>query len=67
MLLEAADWQEEILRPRCIGALDGTHIAVKRPYFNEPGYINRKGYHSINAMVSSLNTLYIYCDRVLLK
>lgn len=34
-----------------IGAIDGTHIAIKTQTHNEHLYINRKGYHSINCQV----------------
>lgn len=33
--------------PGCLGAIDGTHIKIARPKADAPGYINRKGYHSI--------------------
>lgn len=39
-------------KPLCIGCIDGSHIPIITPSVNEPAYINRKGYHSVNAMVS---------------
>ncbi|XP_033096701.1 putative nuclease HARBI1 [Anneissia japonica] len=34
--------------PRIIGAIDGTHVAIKAPSVDEHVYVNRKSYHSIN-------------------
>lgn len=34
--------------PGVIGCVDGTHIRIQAPHNNENGYVNRKGYHSIN-------------------
>ena len=59
MFLASEEWNGVIKRPGCIGAIDGTHIAIRRPYYNEPAYLNRKGYHSLNAMVRITRTLYI--------
>ncbi|XP_055909615.1 putative nuclease HARBI1 [Eupeodes corollae] len=37
--------------PGIIGCVDGTHIKIIRPVLNEHLYFNRKGDHSINAMI----------------
>ena len=34
--------------PCAIGCIDGTHIRITAPHENEPDFVNRKGYHSIN-------------------
>lgn len=34
--------------PSVIGAVDGTHIRIQAPHVDEPSYVNRKGFHSIN-------------------
>lgn len=34
--------------PGVIGCIDGTHVRIQRPSENEPAFINRKGYPSIN-------------------
>ncbi|XP_063400222.1 putative nuclease HARBI1 [Mytilus trossulus] len=34
--------------PNILGAIDGTHIRIKRPHHDEPSFINRKGYPSLN-------------------
>lgn len=31
----------------CIGAIDGSHIAIPKPSKNQESYVNRKGYHSL--------------------
>ena len=36
-----------------LGGVDGTHIAIISPKENEPAFVNRKQYHSINTMVSA--------------
>ena len=60
MLLASDEWFEKIGQPFCIGAMDGTHLAIRRPYFNEPAYLNRKGYYSLNAMVNIYMLLYSF-------
>ena len=37
--------------PRCIGAIDGTHIPIKAPHNHHERYINRKGFHSMQLQV----------------
>ncbi|XP_055905988.1 putative nuclease HARBI1 [Eupeodes corollae] len=37
--------------PGIAGCVDGTHIPILRPKENEHIYFNRKGFHSLNAMV----------------
>ena len=47
----AADFQNVIGMPRCIGIVDGTHIPILSPRVNPQAYINRHGYSSLNTMV----------------
>ena len=37
--------------PCVIGCVDGTHIRLQAPSQNEPNYVNRKKFHSINVQV----------------
>ncbi|XP_063063602.1 putative nuclease HARBI1 [Engraulis encrasicolus] len=37
--------------PNVLGAVDGTHVAIKAPQENEDLYVNRKHFHSINVQV----------------
>ncbi|XP_067630128.1 putative nuclease HARBI1 isoform X1 [Eurosta solidaginis] len=48
--------------PGVVGAVDGTQLQLLRPVENEHIYFNRKGKHSINAMIVSI---YI-CDHKLI-
>lgn len=34
--------------PNVLGAVDGTHIRIKRPHTDEASYVNRKRFHSLN-------------------
>lgn len=34
--------------PGVIGCIDGTHVRIQAPVHDEPSFVNRKGYHSIN-------------------
>ncbi|XP_036343884.1 putative nuclease HARBI1 [Rhagoletis pomonella] len=46
------DWFVEKYKiPGVIGCVDGTHIGLQKPTADEHMYFNRKGYHSINAMI----------------
>lgn len=37
--------------PNVLGCVDGTQFAIKSPTENEYAYVNRKGFHSINAQL----------------
>lgn len=37
--------------PKTVGVIDGTHVAIKAPSIDEPTYVNRKQFHSINVQV----------------
>nr|CAI5859964.1 unnamed protein product [Callosobruchus analis] len=34
--------------PNVIGAIDGTHIKIRKPKTDSESYINRKGFYSVN-------------------
>ncbi len=37
--------------PNVLGLVDGSHVRIMAPHRNEPDYVNRKKYHSINAQI----------------
>ncbi|XP_036322465.1 putative nuclease HARBI1 [Rhagoletis pomonella] len=37
--------------PGVIGCIDGTHIGLQKPTQNEHMFFNKKGSHSLNAMI----------------
>ena len=45
-----------------IGCIDGTHVRLQAPSVDEPSFVNRKGYHSINcqAVCDHKGLLYIF-------
>ena len=44
----AAKFFEAIGFPQCLEAIEGTHVAIKRPSENATDFINRKGKHTLN-------------------
>ena len=49
--------------PNVVGVIDCTHVQIKAPSVDEPAYVNRMGYHSINTQVSILCFNMIQTDR----
>jgi hypothetical protein len=45
-----ASFQEKCLFPNVIGAIDGTHVRIKRPHDFPDNYVNRKSVHSLNVL-----------------
>jgi hypothetical protein len=41
--------------PNVVGVIDGTHVQIQAPSIEEPMYVNRMGYHSINTQVCMNN------------
>ncbi|XP_061191708.1 putative nuclease HARBI1 [Saccostrea echinata] len=39
--------------PNVLGCIDGTYIKIQAPSENEPDFLNRKGYHSLNVQMIS--------------
>lgn len=40
--------------PNTLGCIDGTFIRILAPTENEPDFVNRKGFHSLNVQVRFL-------------
>ena len=41
-------WQQQSNIPGIFGAIDGTHVAIKKPCEHGQDYFNRKAHYSIN-------------------
>lgn len=52
--LEAAkaEWQERYTFPHAIGAVDCTHVLIRKPHAHGDEYVNRKGVASLNVQVT---------------
>ena len=44
-------FQEKKAFPNALGAIDCTHVAIKAPKNDEPAFVNRKNFQSINTQV----------------
>ena len=47
-MLNMEQWRDQTGIPGIMGAIDGTHIAIRRPIASGEDYYNRKSYYSIN-------------------
>ncbi|XP_033738226.1 putative nuclease HARBI1 [Pecten maximus] len=48
--------------PQVLGCIDGTFVRISTPRENEPDYVNRKGFHSLNVqMVCNNNFIITNC------
>ena len=41
-------WRMQTRIPGIVGAIDGTHIAIRAPFRNGGAYFNRKSFYSLN-------------------
>ena len=48
-------WRQQTSIPGIFGAIDGTHITIKKPCESGQDYFNRKSFYSINMQGSSLS------------
>lgn len=49
---------EKFKIPGVVGCIDGTHIPILRPTKDEHMFFNRKGFHSINAMIVNISSIF---------
>lgn len=55
-------FQQSCNFPKIIGAIDGTHIKIRAPVEDANGYVNRKGFHSVNLqVVCNARGLFTHC------
>ena len=60
----AANFYKQHGFPQCIGAVDGTHIPIRKPEENASDYINRKGFFSFNVQ-ACVDYKYCFFDVVI--
>ena len=49
---EAIRFSERYPMNQCVGCIDGTHVPIRRPTRNPHAFICRKGFYSLNVLVS---------------
>ncbi|XP_055907138.1 putative nuclease HARBI1 [Eupeodes corollae] len=49
---EKVIWLNKYQFPSCIGAIDCTHVRIKKPIRHSDEFVNRKGFHSINVQAT---------------